>query len=91
MGLTKEQTAGYRQSRILQMVSKPGGVTSAKLAEYFKVSRSLIINDIRALRAKGYPIQTSSMVTEGGIYTAVFEMARIPEKSSKSTPAASAE
>lgn len=91
MGLTKEQTAGYRQSRILQMVSKPGGATSSRLAEHFKVGRGEIINDIRVLRAKGYPIQTSSMVTEGGMYVALFEMPRIPEKSSRNTHAASAE
>lgn len=79
MGLTKDQTKSYRQKRILQMVAKPGGATSSRLAEYFRVGRGQIINDIRELRAKGYPIQTSSMVTENGMYVAVFELPRIPE------------
>ena len=91
MGLTPDQTKGFRQSRILQMVSQPGGATSSRLAEYFRVDRGQIVNDIRDLRAQGYPIQTSSMTTEGGMYMAVFEMPRIPKMSSQNTPAASAE
>ena len=91
MGLTKEQTAGYRQSRILQMVSRPGGATSYELAKHFKVGRGQIIQDVKELRAKRYPIQSSSMTTEGGMYVVRFELTRIPEESSKSTPAASAE
>ena len=66
MGLTKEQKAGLRQARILQRISEPGGSTSGRLAKELGTGRGMIINDIRDLRRKGYPIQVSSMVTEDG-------------------------
>ena len=61
MGLTKEQKAGRRQARILQRISEPGGSTSGRLAKELKVGRGIIINDIRNLRCKGYPIQVSDI------------------------------
>ena len=74
MGLTKEQKAGLRQARILQRISEPGGSTSGRLAKELGTGRGMIINDIRDLRRKGYPIQVSSMVTEDGMYQAAFEL-----------------
>ena len=82
MGLTKEQAAGYRQSCILNVLKETGGVTSGSLASKFGVRRGTIINDIAALRKKGYPIQATSMRTEGGIYQAAFELITIPENTS---------
>ena len=84
MGLTKEQKAGLRQARILQRISEPGGSTSGRLAKELGTGRGMIINDIRDLRRKGYPIQVSSMVTEDGMYQAAFELMT-------NTPAANAE
>ena len=78
MGLTKEQKAGLRQARILQRISEPGGSTSGRLAKELGVGRTMIINDIRSLRCKGYPIQVSSMITEDGMYQAAFELMRSP-------------
>ena len=78
MGLTKEQKAGLRQARILQRISEPGGSTSGSLAKELGVGRAMIINDIKDLRRKGYPIQASSMITEDGMYQAVFELMRPP-------------
>ena len=78
MGLTKEQKDGYRQSRILKYISEPGGATGGKMAKLFKVPRGTIVRDIAELRKKGYPIQVSSMVTEDGMYQAVFELMRMP-------------
>ena len=78
MGLTKDQKAGLRQNRILECIMKPEGATSGSLAKRFGVGRGTIINDIRTLRSKGYPIQTSSMVTEDGMYQAVFELRKMP-------------
>lgn len=91
MGLTKEQTAGYRQSRVLKLIEKPGGATSSEMAKTLGVKRGVIINDIRDLRRKGYPIQASSMKTEDGMYQAMFELMHTPKRSSKNTPAAPAE
>ena len=78
MGLTKEQKAGLRQARILQRISEPGGSTSGSLAKELKVGRTMIINDIKSLRSKGYPIQVSSMKTEDGMYQAAFELMKAP-------------
>ena len=78
MGLTKDQKAGLRQARILQRISKPGGSTSGSLAKELGVGRTMIINDIKDLRRKGYPIQASSMITEDGMYQAAFELMRPP-------------
>lgn len=78
MGLTKEQKDSYRQSRVLKCISEPGGATGGKLAKLFNVHRGTIVKDITALRKKGYPIQVSSMVTEDGMYQAVFELMRMP-------------
>ena len=78
MGLTKEQKDGYRQSRVLEYISEPGGATGGKMAKLFKVPRGTIVRDIAELRKKGYPIQVSSMVTEDGMYQAVFELMRMP-------------
>lgn len=78
MGLTKEQAAGYRRSRVLKLISQPGGATSSKMAGILGVTRGVILNDIKELRKKGYPIQVSSMITEGGMYQANFELMRIP-------------
>lgn len=78
MGLTKDQKAGLRQARILQRISEPGGSTSGSLAKELGVGRTMIINDIKDLRRKGYPIQASSMITEGGMYQAAFELMRPP-------------
>ena len=78
MGLTKEQKDGYRQSRVLKYISEPGGATGGSLAKIFKVHRGTIVKDIAELRKKGYPIQVSSMVTEDGMYQAVFELMRMP-------------
>ena len=78
MGLTKDQTAGYRQRRILKLIQEPGGWTGSRLAEKLGVKRGVIINDIKALRRKGYPIQTSSMRTEDGMYQVVFELIKMP-------------
>ena len=80
MGLTKEQKAGLRQARILQRISEPGGSTSGTRAKELKVGRGIILNDIKALRSKGYPIQVSSMVTEDGMYQAAFEIMRMPAR-----------
>ena len=80
MGLTKEQNAGLRQARILQRISEPGGSTSGTLAKELKVGRGIILNDIKALRSKGYPIQVSSMVTEDGMYQAALEIMRMPAR-----------
>ena len=76
--MTKEQKDGYRQSRILKYISEPGGATGGKMAKLFKVPRGTIVRDIAELRKKGYPIQVSSMVTEDGMYQAVFELMRMP-------------
>ena len=78
MGLTKEQKDGYRQSRVLEYISEPGGATGGKMAKLFKVPRGTIVRDIAELRKKGYPIQVSSMITEDGMYQAVFELMRMP-------------
>ena len=78
MGLTKDQKAGLRQARILQRISEPGGSTSGSLAKELGVGRTMIINDIKDLRRKGYPIQASSMITEDRMYQAVFELMRPP-------------
>lgn len=80
MRLTKEQTAGYRQSRILKLISQPGGATSSAMARTLGVKRGVIINDIKALRKKGYPIQASSMKTEDGMYQAAFELMKMPAR-----------
>ena len=79
MGLTeKEQRVYGRQLEILRLISKPGGMSCTRLADKFTVSRGTIINDIRDLRKMGYPIQTS-MVVEQKMYSASFELPRIPE------------
>ena len=82
MGLTKEQEAGYRQSRVLTLISQPGGATSSNMARRLRVTRGVILNDIKELRRKGYPIQVSSMITEDGMYQANFELMRMPMKRS---------
>lgn len=78
MGLTKKQTASYRQTRILKLIAEPGGTTSSSLAKTLGVKRGVIINDIRDLRRQGYPIQASTMRTEDGMYQAAFELMKMP-------------
>ena len=78
MGLMKDRNAGYRQSRILKLITTPGGATGSNLARQLGVKRGVIINDIKTLRSKGYPIQVSSMKTEDGMYQAVFELMKMP-------------
>lgn len=79
MGLTKEQATGYRQSKVLKLISRPGGATSGAMAGMLRTTRGVIINDIKELRKKGYPIQVSSMITEDGMYQANFELMRMPK------------
>ncbi|MBR3376134.1 MAG: helix-turn-helix domain-containing protein [Mogibacterium sp.] len=84
MGLTrrdKKNQAHFRQKKILELVSEPGGMSCTRLAERFSVTRGDIINDIRDLRAMGYTIQTS-MTTEDKMYTALFELQRTPKSPS---------
>ena len=69
----KEYDAHFRQEKIIKLLSV-GKASSAKMAQRFNVSRGQIIQDIRDLRRSGYPIQTSSMTTERGMYVAVFEL-----------------
>lgn len=80
MGLTKEQAAGIRQNKILQFISEPGGSTDNKMAKILETTRGVILNDIRALRKKGYPIQATSMITEDKMYVAVYELMSMPSK-----------
>ena len=78
MGLTeKEQRVYGRQLEILRLISKPGGMSCTRLADKFAVSRGTIINDIRDLRAMGYPVQTS-MTVEEKMYSALFELTKPP-------------
>ena len=81
MGLTKEQTANYRQNRLLKILQEPGEHTGSSLAKRLGTSRGKILSDIRDLRSMGHPIQTSSMKTEDGMYQAVFELMKRPAKS----------
>ena len=81
MGLTKEQTANYRQSRILKIISEPGEHTGSSLAKKLGTTIGVILKDIGELRRKGYPIQTSSMKAEDGMYQATFELLKMPAKS----------
>ena len=84
----KDYRSHFRQKKILEILSTPGGATSSRLVETLHSSRSQIMRDIRDLRMNGYPIQVSSMKTEGGMYAAVFEL---PERywtsSQSNTPA----
>lgn len=80
MGSTREQKNEYRRSRILEIISQPGGSTCSRMAKTFGVTRGVIMSDVRALRAKGHPIQASTMITEEGMYQAVFELMKLPEK-----------
>ena len=63
-----------RQTEILKMVSAPGGASSKKMADKLHTTTGQIVQEVRALRKRGYPIQTSTMVTEGGMYVAAFEL-----------------
>lgn len=77
MGKTKEEKASAlatRREAILKCVSQPGGSTGNRMAAKFGVARGTILRDIAALRRKGYPIQVSSMITEDGMYVAVYEL-----------------
>lgn len=79
MGLTrrdKKNQAHFRQKKILELVSEPGGMSCTRLAERFSVTRG-----DRDLRAMGYTIQTS-MTTEDKMYTALFELQRTPKSPS---------
>ena len=78
MGLTKEQAAGIRQEKILKLIAEPGGSTGNKMAKIFGTTRGVILNDIKALRRRVYPIQVSSMITEDKMYVAVYELTRMP-------------
>lgn len=69
----------YRQERILDLISKPGGASATQLSERFHVGRHIIIQDVRDLRAMGYPIQTY-MKTEKNIYGVAFELVHPPTK-----------
>lgn len=77
MKLDKRGQAIFRQKKILELISKPGGMSCTRLAEKFHVSRGDIINDIRDLRAMGYPVQTS-MTVEEKMYSALFELTKPP-------------
>lgn len=82
MGLTrrdKKNQARFRQKKILELVSKPGGASATQLSERFHVGRHIIIQDVRDLRAMGYPIQTY-MKTEKNIYGVAFELVHLPTK-----------
>lgn len=81
MGLTKSEQAALRQSEILDMVSQPGGTTGNQIAKRFGVRRGTALKDIAALRHQGYPIQVSSMITEDGMYVAVYELQKYGPKS----------
>ena len=74
----KKAAARFRQKKILELISKPGGMSCTRLSKKFNVSRGTIINDIRDLRAMGYPVQTS-MTVESKMYSALFELPKIPE------------
>lgn len=77
MGLTKQERAEKmtrRQEFILKRVSEKNGTTSSRLAKEFNVSRGTITKDIATLRRIGYPIQVSAMITEDGIYQALYEL-----------------
>ena len=81
MGQTKQDKKAksrFRQKKILELISEPGGMSCTRLAEKFHVSRGDIINDIRDLRAMGYPVQTS-MTVENKMYSALFELPKIPD------------
>lgn len=80
MGQTKLDKKGqaiFRQKKILELISKPGGMSCTRLAKKFNVARGTIINDIRDLRAMGYPVQTS-MTVEEKMYSALFELTKPP-------------
>ena len=84
MGLTKQEKAKNmtrRQEFILRRVSEGNGTTGSRLAKEFNVSRGTIMNDIAALRRIGYPIQVSSMITEDGMYQALYELPKYLPKS----------
>ena len=70
----KAEKVAKRREDILKCVSQPGGSTGNRMAAKFKVARGTILKDIAALRRQGYPIQVSSMITEDGMYVAVYEL-----------------
>lgn len=77
MKLDKRGQAIFRQKKILELISKPGGMSCTRLARKLNVPRGTIINDIRDLRAMGYPVQTS-MTVEEKMYSALFELTKSP-------------
>lgn len=83
MGISRKERLGM----IIDILKEENGSTGTKLAEKFAVSRGTILKDIADLRRKGYPIQVSSMVEEGGMMAAWYELPRYLQ----STSAASAE
>lgn len=83
MGISRKERLGM----IIDILKEENGSTGTKLAEKFAVSRGTILKDIADLRRKGYPIQVSSMVEEGGMMVAWYELPRYLQ----STSAASAE
>lgn len=83
MGISRQERLGM----IIDILKDGNGSTGTKLAEKFAVSRGTILKDIADLRRKGYPIQVSSMVEEGGMMAAWYE---IP-KYLRNTSAVSAE
>lgn len=83
MGISRKERLGM----IIDILKEENGSTGTKLAEKFAVSRGTILKDIADLRRKGYPIQVSSMVEEGGMMAARTTLPRYLQ----STSAASAE
>lgn len=83
MGISRKERLGM----IIDILKEENGSTGTKLAEKFAVSRGTILKDIADLRRKGYPIQVSAMVEEGGMMAARYELPRYLQ----STSAASAE
>lgn len=76
MGLTnrRDQLLGPMQQNILECVSKPGGATAGSMASMLKAKRGTVMREIGILRSKGYPIQATTMITEDGMYQALFEL-----------------
>lgn len=72
MGISRKKRLGM----IIDILKEENGSTGTKLAERFEVSRGTILKDMADLRHMGYPIQVSSMVEEGGMMVARYELPR---------------
>ena len=83
MWATEEQINNHRKRCILKLISDPRGVFCDDLVRRFGVPRGTIINDVIALRAKGYPIQTFSVMDERiMMYRTCFQMVKPPGNTS---------